>query len=66
MSELNRCRDKLDFWQYVAAILAMAIMLLSAMLYFCRTVHTNGFVDVGGSNFIYRVGRTPAQLEILP
>ena len=51
MSELNRCRDKLDFWQYVAAILAMAIMLLSAMLYFCKTAHAGGFVEVGQSNF---------------
>ena len=41
-SELNRCRDKLDFWQ---------IVLLSAMLYFCKTAHAGGFVDVGQSSF---------------
>lgn len=50
-SELNRRRDKLDFWQYVAAILAMAIMLLSAMLFFCKTAHAGGFVEVGQSTF---------------
>ena len=47
----NRCRDKLDFWQYVAAILVMAIVLLSAMLYFCKTSHAGGFVDVGQTSF---------------
>ena len=50
MSELNRCRDKLDFWQYVAAILAMAIMLLSAMLVFCKTVRAGNYLSVGVGN----------------
>ena len=48
MSELNRRRDKLDFWHYVAAILAMAVMLVSAMLYFCKTAHAGNF-DIGVS-----------------
>ena len=50
-SELNRCRDKLDFWQYVAAILFLAVVLISAMMYFCKTAHADGFVEIGQSNF---------------
>ena len=46
-SELNRCRNKLDFWQYVAAILAVAIMLLSAMLFFCKMAEADIRVGAG-------------------
>ena len=42
-SELNRCRDKLDFHKYVIAVLCIAIVLLSAMLYFCKSAHA-GYV----------------------
>ena len=35
-SELNRCRDKLDFCKGGVVILCVVIMLLSAMLYFLQ------------------------------
>ncbi len=50
-SELNRCRDRLDFHKYVIAVLCLAIVLLAAMLYFCKTAHAGGFGEVGSSHF---------------
>ena len=50
-AELQQCKNSLDFWQYVAAILAAAIMLLSAMLYFCKSAHAGGFVEIGQANY---------------
>ncbi len=50
-SELNRLKNRLDFHKYVIAILCMAIVLVSAMLYFCKTAHAGGFGEVGSSHF---------------
>ena len=50
-NELNRCRDKLDFCKAGVVILCVVIMLLSAMLYFCRSAHASGFAEVGQSNY---------------
>ena len=43
---------KLDFCKAGVLILCVVIMLLSAMLYFCRSAHAGGFVEIGKSNFI--------------
>lgn len=51
-NKLNRCRDKLDFCKAGVMILCAAIMLLSAMLYFCKTAHAGAFGEVGQSRFI--------------
>mgnify|MGYP001564605222 FL=1 len=50
-NKLNRCRDKLDFCKAGVVMLCVVILLLSAMLYFCRTSHAGGFAEVGKSNF---------------
>ena len=49
--ELNRCRDRLDFHKYVIAVLCMAIVLLAAMLFFCKTAKAGAFGEVGTSHF---------------
>ena len=49
--ELNRCRDKLDFCKAGVVILCVVIMLLSAMLYFCKSAHAGAFGEVGQSRF---------------
>ena len=51
MSELNRFRDKLDFCKAGVVMLCVVIMLLSAMLYFCKTAHAGAFGEVGVSRF---------------
>ncbi len=48
-SELNRCRDKLDFCKAGIVILCVVIMLLSAMLYFCKTASASDW-SVGYSS----------------
>lgn len=50
-NELNRCRDKLDFCKAGVVILCVVIMLLSAMLYFCKSAHAGAFGEVGQSHF---------------
>lgn len=52
MNDLNKCKKQLDFHKYVIAVLCMAIVLVSAMLYFCKTAHAGGFGEVGASRFI--------------
>ena len=51
-SELNRCKGKLNFCKSGVVILCVVIMLISAMLYFCRTAHAGAFGEVGTSHFI--------------
>ena len=50
-NELNRCGDKLDFHKHIIAVLCMAIVLISAMLYFCKTTEAGGFLEIGQSTF---------------
>ena len=50
-NELNRFRDRLDFCKAGVVILCVVIMLLSAMLYFCKSAHAGAFGEVGSSHF---------------
>ena len=50
-NKLNRCRDNLDFCKAGVVILCVVIMLLSAMLYFCKSAHAGAFGEVGSSHF---------------
>ena len=49
--ELIRCRNRLDFCHTGVILLCVVIMLLSAMLYFCRSAHAGAFGEVGQSRF---------------
>ena len=49
--ELIRCRNRLDFCHTGVVLLCVVIMLLSAMLYFCKTAHAGAFGEVGSSHF---------------
>ena len=52
LEQNSRLKRKYETAVFAIVWLISVILLLGAMLYFCRSAHAGGFVEVGKSNFI--------------